>query len=105
MPKNLAHITFGTNFNKKIEKLPNSLVEIGFNYGSDIKNNIPNYVSSINIYFDFIENPDENEGYISNIPSNIKIIKINNKRKVHLIKKIPFNCVVYDLEDNILLSD
>jgi hypothetical protein len=93
LPKNLTHLTFGYSFNQKVDSLPSTLIEIGFYSHCKIKNNIPNSIEFLNIFFsvdDFYNEP------IENIASNVKEIKINLVSKVHYLKKIPFGCKVVD---------
>ena len=73
------------------------VIELKFWSNSYIKNQIPNYVEFITIIF--LHNDNE---YITNIPSSIKKIKINNKNKIHLIKKIPYLCTITDLNDVVI---
>ena len=86
-------------FDKIIDNLPNSLIDIGCFSHSNIINNIPNFVEYICIYF---YNIDEYNKEVLNIPCNIKQIKINDKKKIHFIKKIPFGCIITDFGDNLI---
>ena len=99
LPNSLISLTFGFEFNKTTDKLPNSLKQLGFYSYKSLKNNIPNFIEIIDIYF--CGNEKYNES-IDNIPSNIKTVRINDKKRIDFIKKLPFECILTDLEDNIL---
>jgi hypothetical protein len=83
----------GDKFNQEIS-IPKSLIELGFDSNSSIKDNIPNFVENIIIYF------DSNNKKITNLPTSIKKIKINDMykindmSKINLIEKIPFGCII-----------
>ena len=83
-------------FNQPVNNLPNTIKELGFFSNSNIKNNIPEFISNIKILF---RNNDEYNQQIDNIPCHIKKIIIN-KTKVHFLKKIPFGCKIFDENDN-----
>lgn len=102
LPGSLKSLTLGFEFNKTTDKLPNSLRQLGFYSYKSLKNNIPNFIEIIDIYF--CGNEKYNES-INNIPSNIKTVRINDKKRIDFIKKLPFGCILTDLEDNILLSN
>ena len=92
----------GTNLCKSLDHLKDSLVELKFYSDSKIKNHIPNFIETIVVYF--LGGEDE---YISNVPLNIKKIKIkicNGKNTEEVIKylKVPFGCIVTDIDDNII---
>ena len=69
LPKNLQSITFGPEFNQPIDKLPTTVDELAFWSHSNIKNNIPEFISNIKIifYYDDIHNQQ-----IDNLPCHIK---------------------------------
>jgi hypothetical protein len=89
LPTNLTHLTFRGCFNKKIS-IPKSLIELLFSNNCPIKDNIPDFIENIVIFF-------HNDEKITNLPSSIKRIKINNMSKIELIEKIPFGCIVEQL--------
>jgi hypothetical protein len=93
LPNNLTKLTFGWKFNQLVNSLPSSLIEIGFWSHSKIKNNIPNSIEFLNIFF-WLD--DKYNQLIENIPSNVKEIKINHRNKAYYLKKIPFGCKVVD---------
>jgi hypothetical protein len=97
LPNNLQSITFGYYFNCPINKLPITIKELGFCSKTIIKNNIPEFISDIKIFFCFDNIYNQQ---IDNIPYHIEKIMINDKTKVHYLKKIPFGCKVFDLDDN-----
>jgi Leucine-rich repeat (LRR) protein len=82
LPPYLIHLTLGYYFNKSII-LPQSLRELGFYKKCHIKDNIPDFVEKIIICC-------SRSGKITNIPSTIKEIIINNSLGIELIEKIPF---------------
>jgi len=96
LPNSIMYLTLGYNFNQIINKFPSSLVEFGFYSNSIVRNNIPDFIENIVIYFDIFNRLNN---HITNIPSNIKKIKINYKNKIHFIKKIPFDCIITDLNN------
>jgi hypothetical protein len=98
LPNSITHLNLSLCFNKIINNYPTSLVELSF-WCTSINNSIPDFIENIIIYFD---NNDKYNEYVTNIPPNIKKIKINKKEKVHFISKIPFGCTITDLDDNII---
>jgi hypothetical protein len=86
LPPSLTHLTIQSVFNKKII-IPSSVRELKFNSSSIIKHNIPEFIETVHILFDDYET-------ITNLPITIKEIKIDNEEDIHLIKKMPFGCVV-----------
>jgi hypothetical protein len=86
-------LTFGHSFNQEIF-FPKSLIELDFYAISIIKNNIPEYIENIIVYF--YNNGLEQK--ITNLPSSIKRIKINDMSQIHLIEKIPFGCIIEQSE-------
>ena len=103
LPPNLTHLTFGDNFNQNVDKLPINLTHLtfgnNFNQNVDnltfikcwsftsksfIKNNIPVFITKINIIF---YKNDIRIEYITNLPPTIQEIKINMKDKIHYLKK------------------
>lgn len=126
LPNLITHLTLGEKFNKQVNNLPNSiaqleiysimydklitkypisLTEITFRNISVIKNNIPDSVNCINILFDDLQSLSSNKSAdfdLSNIPANIKQIRINDKDKLKYITKIPFGCIITDFKNNII---
>ena len=121
LPNSLIDLTFGNNFNQKIDKLPNNLTslfiwspdpftvfdqsidklpetvkELAFVSTCRFKNNIPEHIENLRIIF-FPNAIYDNT--IDNIPHNIKKIIIDDKIHIHYLKKIPFGCVVVDMND------
>jgi hypothetical protein len=90
LPTSLTHLILGEKFNQKIS-IPKLLIELGFYSNSSIKDNIPDFVENIIVYFDPI---DKYNKKITNLPTSIKKIKVNNMSKINLIEKIPFGCVI-----------
>ena len=99
LPNSLTHLTVGELFNQPVDSLPNSIIELGINSNSSIKDNLPDSIETVIIYF------DEDDIYntkITNLPFNLKKIKINDPDKKHYIIKIPFDCILTDLDDNVI---
>ena len=91
LPTNLIHLIFGWDFNQSVDFLPKTLIELGFCSHCKIKNKIPENIINIKIIFDIIDKYNET---IDNLPCNVKLIKIDNIKNVHYLKKIPFGCKV-----------
>jgi hypothetical protein len=115
LPDSLTHLTFGFIYNQKIKEkvlptnltclifdscysqeieptvIPLSVRELGFYSYNSLKNNIPYFIETVNIFFDYSDTYTQK---ISNIPITVKKIKINNKDKIHFLEKIPFDTVV-----------
>jgi hypothetical protein len=89
----LQSVVFGVNFNQPIDKLPQSVKELGFWSHCNIKNNIPQFIKNIKIIF---YHDDKYNEPIDNIPYHIEKITINDKTKAHYLKKIPWGCKVFD---------
>ena len=98
LPNTITHLTLG-DYKKNVDKLKSSLVELSFTNLNKIKDNIPDFIKTIAIYFD--KNVDEN---VTNIPCWITTIKINDPTKKYFISKIPFNCKLMDLKGNLILN-
>lgn len=98
LPQNLIHLRFDSIYNKQIV-IPSSLKELGFYCNCNIKNNIPESVEIIFIYF---YSDDTLNHTITNIPITVKEIKINIANKKHFIIKKPFGCVIKDMDDNVI---
>jgi hypothetical protein len=104
LPSQLTHLTFGYYFNKKIF-FPESLIELRFNSKSQIKNNISHSIEKVFIDFspyDVFFTKKNYDNTITNIPSTVKEIIINDEYKKHLITKIPFGCVIKNSNGKIL---
>ncbi len=101
LPNTITHLTFGHEFIRSVNSLPITIKEIGFYAHNKIKNNIPDSVEYVNIYFSSYTKYNER---IENISPNIKVIKINNSNKAHYFKKILFGCKVIDVFGNIILD-
>jgi hypothetical protein len=98
LPDSVKFLSLGSKFNQQVNKYPESLEELSFMSSSSIKNQIPQTIKIINIYWDYCST----DSIISNVPSNIQKIRINDTNKINLITKIPFGCVITDLLDNII---
>lgn len=98
LPNSVKIISMSGGFNRQVLKYPDSLEELSFCARSNIKNQIPDHISIINVYFDYVGG----DLVCSNIPPNIKKIRINIKEKINLITKIPFGCVITDVYDNVI---
>jgi hypothetical protein len=90
LPSSLTHLILGGAFNQKIS-IPKSLIELGFFGNSSIKDNIPDFVENIIVYF---YSNDKYNKKITNLPTSIKKIKLKNMSNIHLIEKIPFGCII-----------
>jgi hypothetical protein len=91
---------------------PQSLNVLNFWAHQEIKNHIPNCIEKLFINNCFIQKKGSNVdyddieyNYITNLPSSIKEITINNKIDMILIKKIPFGCIIKDINGNILVTN
>jgi hypothetical protein len=72
---------------------------LGFCCVSDIKNNIPDFIEKVFIYF--FEDDSDNKK-ITNLPITIKEIIVNLKKKIHFIEKVPYGCIIKDMNGNII---
>jgi hypothetical protein len=97
LPKNINHLAFGKKFNQEI-KIPSQLKSLGAESGCKILNNIPEYIEEIYISFFF---DDTYNIPITNLPITIKKIYVNLLDKIGFIEKIPFGCIVMDINNNI----
>jgi hypothetical protein len=102
LPNTITHLTLRYANLKPIKHFPTSLIELGFHSKCVVKNNIPLSVESVKIFF---EDNDNYNGYITNLHVVIKHIKINLKNKIKFITKIPFNSIITDMDDNIILHN
>jgi hypothetical protein len=75
--------------------IPKSVRKLGFHSKNKIKDNIPDFIETLYIYM----NTDTNDK-ITNLPSTIKKIKINDITRINLINKIPFGCVIKSITNN-----
>ena len=89
LPKNLTHLFFGNRFNQSIVKLSKSLVHLGFYSNNNLKNNIPNNIEYLTIYFDPRNKIND---LIENIPCGIREINVMLPEHISYLKKIPFGC-------------
>ena len=96
LPNSITYLTFGQLFTEKINKFPNSLIKLTFCDTSNI-NNLP-FIEKLTIYF-------QKNLEINNIPITIKHIEINNKKYIHLLKNIPFDCIITNFQNKILLKN
>jgi hypothetical protein len=119
LPNSITHLTFGTNFNKSVAKLPNDLTHLtmGKNF-NQLFTNLPQGLIYCGLSSKFTCSLDnlplgleELEIYlvreISNLPINLKKIKImnwSNKLKP-MIKKIPLDCIILDANDDEISID
>jgi hypothetical protein len=87
LPTSLTHLLLGYSFNNKIF-FPKSLIELDFFAHTIIINNIPEYIENITLRF--VDSYEK----ITNLPSSIKKIKIDDPYKINLIEKIPFGCII-----------
>jgi hypothetical protein len=106
LPNSLIHLNFGRCFSHNINNnaFPTSLKEIGFFSDSVLKDILPNTIEKIFLSFplylrDFMPCSDAayyiSNNKITNLPTSVKeIITMSIKNKIHLIKKIPYDCVV-----------
>lgn len=124
-PINLKKLVFGKSFNKPLNNLLNGLeyLEIGYKFTHDLHfipksvrelcilptnpaiDNIPEHIETLIIKFciyDSCYGITYNK-FISNIPPTVKKIKINYKHKISFITKIPFGCIITDLNDNSII--
>ena len=88
LPNSLINLTLGYYFNQSIIKLPNSVKYLSFWSHYTFKNNIPKFIETLELFFN-------NDGtFIDNIPLNIKKIIIHNELNKKYLQKIPFGCIV-----------
>ena len=99
LPNSITNLTLGFYFNQSVMSLPNSIIELGFYSNSSIKDNLPDFIETVIIYF---IHEDIYNYKITNLPYNLKKIKINDPDKKHYIIKIPFDCILTDLDDNVI---
>ena len=125
LPNSIIHLTFGANFNKCVEKLPNNLTHLtmGNCFNRPFVNfpiNLTHLTLNKNFYHPLNNLPfnlEELEFYIpnlsirekssilndfSNLPVNLKKLKIMNwsTEAKDIIKKIPLDCIVIDINEN-----
>ena len=101
LPPNLEVITFGKEFNHSVNNLPKNIKELAFPADSFIKNYIPAHITNIKILFNYYDDFDEIvDEIVDNLPIHIKQIRVNNKSKIHYLKKIPFGCKIIDEYNN-----
>jgi hypothetical protein len=115
LPTSLTHLVFSANYCQTIEEfppnltyfidgyrnlheIPTTLKVFGFPYFSSIKDNLPNNIERIIIFFNY-NNNDNDKNKITNIPSTVKEISIyepfgckDDAEK--FIEKIPFDCII-----------
>ena len=93
-------LTLPHNFNECINKdnLPNDVLIITFEKYSLFNqpvNSLPNSITHLTFGYNFNQRAD-------NLPYNLKKIKINDPNKKHNITKIPFDCILTDLDDKVI---
>ena len=100
LPPLLTHLTLGASFNQEFNNLPESILELEIHSCYEYIDNLPYFIDTLIIIFDYGDQYNKN---ITNLPMGIKQIKINDKEKLYFIKKIPFNCLITDLENNTII--
>lgn len=95
LPISITDLNLGYKFNQPIDKLPMSIKNLSIFTNSNLVNNIPNNVEEIFFFFTPGFSTD-----IENIPPTVKKITINDSTKIQLIKKLPFECIVFDKFNN-----
>jgi hypothetical protein len=98
LPKNLENLYLGNKFSHGLHNFPENLKRITTRYKWLHKHKIPECVEKIYILFDIFDNVP-----IDNLPLNITQIIINDKNKIHLFKKIPWGCKIFDEKKNLIL--
>jgi hypothetical protein len=97
LPNNFTLLHLDNKFNKNI-KIPLSVKLLSCDVGRAILNNIPEFIQNIGIFYDDAENIP-----ITNIPITVKkIYFIGPDKYIHLIEKIPFDCVVININKKII---
>ena len=103
LPKNIAYLELGFKFSKKTIdgfEISNNLKEIKLFYCSKIIKNIPCFIETVNICYKKIQPKIDKNYDISNLPISVSTIKIDNDELLKFIKKIPYNCIIYNQYDN-----
>jgi hypothetical protein len=93
LPLGLIHLTLGHYYNNVI--IPPSLIELGLASMCPLIYNIPHFVKTLFINF----NGKFDDTKITNFPSTLEKIKINNIKKIKLIEKIPHGCVIEEQKE------
>ena len=88
LPQKLTYLSLGNSFCQLLNNLPESVLELEIHSCYKYINNLPYFIEKLTILFD---TDDTHNKIITNLPVNIKHIKINIKEKLHFIKKIPFD--------------
>lgn len=96
LPTNLIHLKFGSSFNQEIHGvIPPNVKEITLWINKKIIENLPENVETLNI----ICFEATRKKIINNLPMTIKKIRIKKKEYMEYIEKIPFGCMVTDMND------
>jgi hypothetical protein len=96
IPNSVTHLTFGKEFNQKLKKddIPNSVTHLTFVwYFNQELNILPQSLISLNLY--------ENKQILSNLPFTLEKLIIKYYNKDNYIK-LPYGCVIYDEDKNII---
>ena len=90
LPDSITHLTFGRHFNQPVNYLPNSITYLTFGeYFNQPVDNLQNLITHLTFGWEF-NKP------INNLPTSVREIAIPHN-KTYLLKKIPFDCVIYFL--------
>ena len=85
----MRYLTFGYDFNKEVDNLPNSITYLtfGFDFNKQVEH-LPDSLTHLTFGYYFNQKVD-------NLPLDLKEIRMN-KRQEKLFKKVPFGCeIVY----------
>jgi hypothetical protein len=96
IPSSVTHLTLSEYFDQSLKNLSSNIYYLGLHSTSHIKDDIPSSINTVKIYF---RSDDDNYGCdetISNLPSTIKKIIVNDITKKHNITKIPFGCEIVE---------
>jgi hypothetical protein len=101
LPKNLTFLHLSNKFNKNI-KIPLSVKLLSCDVECAILNNIPEFIQNIVIVL-FYNNNNKYNIPITNIPITVKkIYFIGPDTYINLLEKIPFDCVVININKQLL---
>ena len=96
IPNSVTHLTFGHYFNQKIKEgdIPNSVTHLTFDVWFNQELNILPYgLKSLRLY--------KNNQILSNLPVTLEKLIIEDYIKDNYIK-LPYGCVIYDKDENII---
>ncbi len=98
LPSSVTHLMLGWSFDQSLKNLPSNIYYLGFESISLIKDDIPSTINTVEIYFSYYYDSEDDylDEIINNLPSTIKKIIVNDITKIDFITKIPFGCEIVD---------